>query len=175
MKKRKILIEHEGKLLTLKELSSASGISLYVLIYRYNNGERGERLLRPERSTVKLQFRGKQRTIHEISQMTGIPSSIIRGRSYKGRKGEELVRPLRTPKKCLPLEEEPDNNYTAGGILYTEDELYELYRGFRHKGRSTKIELLRGFMACEERSTAVGMLNKLEERYAKSQTKKNPA
>ena len=49
--RRNVLVEYNGKMITLPEAAEITGIDLGALRSRYRNGDRGERLFRPVRKT----------------------------------------------------------------------------------------------------------------------------
>ena len=71
---------------------------------------------------LALTINGVTHTPVEWEKITGIGRSTIRGRIRRGLTGEAVIAPLPTPPQSKPKQ--------IYSEVYTEDELYELYRNF---------------------------------------------
>lgn len=65
--RQSIVIEHQGEPLSLRELSSISGIAYSTLQNRYRRGDRGDELLRPVDSKYSRQV---------VSNLSKVPHEL---------------------------------------------------------------------------------------------------
>ena len=78
-----VLVEYMGRQITLVELAERTGISAACLRARYSKGERGEFLIRPKETRVRLvAYNGEMVTLRQLSELTGINYSTLVSRHF---------------------------------------------------------------------------------------------
>lgn len=78
------LVDYNGKMITLAELSEITGIQSRTLQWRHNNGFVGEDLIQPLLKNVKYEFNGISRTLNEWSSILNIKYDVLRDRLKSG-------------------------------------------------------------------------------------------
>jgi DNA-binding Xre family transcriptional regulator len=80
-----IVIEYNGKKISLKELSEKTGIKYQTLIGRYHKGRRGKDLVAPKRAGIfKLyEFKGKMLPMEKIASVLGKKITTVRNSYYR--------------------------------------------------------------------------------------------
>jgi hypothetical protein len=88
-----IRIEYGGIIYSMPELSEQKHIDYLTLWHRYQNGDRGEKLVRPVQP-ISFEHDGQILTLRELSEKTHIDESTLWKRYKHGDRGERLVRPI---------------------------------------------------------------------------------
>lgn len=106
---RSIYAEYNNKKVTIRELSELTGLSIKLLNSRYENGDRGEDLIRPVGVHIRtnipegyIDYCGDMITLEELSRRTGIKRTTLSMRYKNGDRGERLWRPVRPRTKKVP-------------------------------------------------------------------------
>ncbi len=103
--RKNIRVTANGKTMCLSEWSRETGIHYQTLVGRYNNGVRGDKLLKRPRTTAsrrsKVEWNGVSKTLSEWSRITRIPYMTLVSRAKRGKTvhPEELFRPVAEDKK----------------------------------------------------------------------------
>lgn len=97
-----IMVPFEDRIVSLRELSSLTGIDITLLDTRWQRGWRGAKLVsppRPRAQAIMIRHEDHDMTIREVADITGISEHTIRKRYDAGRRGADLVAPPRKKRK----------------------------------------------------------------------------
>lgn len=89
--KCKIFVKYQGKIMTLKQASQASGITQSTLFFRYRKGYRGVKLFRSAKKII-IEYNGEKMSLYKAAKVSGIALSTLKGRYIRGDRGERLFR-----------------------------------------------------------------------------------
>ena len=82
----------DGRMMTVREITLATGLDPSTIYARLGKGERGLDLLRPLNRKLFDCGNGERLTINEIILRTGLSESAVRSRISRGVKGKALLR-----------------------------------------------------------------------------------
>ena len=91
--KCKIFVKYQGKIMTLKQASQASGITQSTLFFRYRKGYRGVKLFRSAKKII-VEYDGGKMSLYKAAKVSGIVLSTLKGRYNRGDRGKRLFRPV---------------------------------------------------------------------------------
>lgn len=89
-----VVVEVNGEVLTLAEISKKYNIGYSAIHHRYRSGKRGIDLIREPRGKLIIRHQGKEMNLKEWSRELGFSYSTLQHRYNKGLRGDDLFGPI---------------------------------------------------------------------------------
>ncbi|MDD6490282.1 MAG: hypothetical protein PUG48_10850 [Clostridia bacterium] len=96
---KKLFVEINGETKSITEWAIISGVNAKTIHSRYDNGVRGEDLIRKvdnrgSSPILKVNIDGTEYTMTELSVMYDIDKSLLYARYKRGKRGKDLIKPV---------------------------------------------------------------------------------